>query len=231
MVCSPCVQQLGGGTPYPFPPAPELSEPRGFRPGATQCTVSRSHPPGTCDGLEAGELVVDVGAGTGVLTLAAAAVGARVVAVERRQVWCERLRERVRKAGLGEHVRVFCGDLRNLAPPEGRWQVIASPPFGLTTALLRRLLDDPRRGPCGADLVLQWEVTRKFSAATTYLTSLVRLRRHGHVPGAWGRRECSASSSSALGHGAHCHRSGSQLAGTTTSSRTGHQSRRRAISA
>ncbi len=43
--------------------------------------------------------------------------------------------------------------------------MIANPPFNLTTALLRLLLDDPSRGPCAADLVIQWEVARKFAAA------------------------------------------------------------------
>ncbi|MGH8897966.1 MAG: rRNA adenine N-6-methyltransferase family protein [Egibacteraceae bacterium] len=123
--------------------------------------------------VEPDELVVDVGAGTGVLTLAVAAAGARVLAVERDPVWSQRLRARVREAGLDERVRVVLGDLRAVALPVGRWRVIASPPFGLTTTLLRRLLDDPARGPARADLVLQFEVTRKFAAhpPTTLLGS------------------------------------------------------------
>lgn len=123
--------------------------------------------------VEPDELVVDVGAGTGVLTLVGAAAGARVLAVERDPVWSQRLRARVREAGLDERVRVVLGDLRAVALPVGRWRVIASPPFGLTTTLLRRLLDDPARGPARADLVLQFEVARKFAAhpPTTLLGS------------------------------------------------------------
>ncbi len=108
--------------------------------------------------------MLDVGAGAGSLTLAAAAAGARVVAVERDRDWCARLRGRVREAGYDAAVRVLHADLRDVALPTGRWRVIASPPFGLTTALLRRLLDDPARGPAKADLVLQFEVARKFAA-------------------------------------------------------------------
>lgn len=113
--------------------------------------------------VEPGELVVDVGAGTGALTLAAAAAGARVLAVERDPDWARTLGRRAREAGVADRVRVVRGDLREVSWPEGRWRMIANPPFGLTTALLRRLLDDPERGPDAADLVLQWEVARKFA--------------------------------------------------------------------
>lgn len=80
---------------------------------------------------------------------------------------------RVRADGLDGRVRVLEGDLREVVWPEGRWQLLASPPYGLTTALLRRLLDDPDRGPERADLILQEEVVRKFAAAppTTLLGS------------------------------------------------------------
>lgn len=107
------------------------------------------------------ELVVDVGAGGGALTLPLADTGARVVAVEIDARWVARLRDRVAGAGIADRVRVVHGDLRSFAVPAERWRVVANPPFGLTTALLRRLLDDPTRGPYRADLVVQLEVARK----------------------------------------------------------------------
>jgi len=116
-------------------------------------------------GIEPDDLVVDVGAGSGVLTLAAAAAGARVLAVERDPVWCERLRARVRAAGAGAQVRVVNGDLRDVVLPVGRWRVVANPPFGLSAALLRRLLDHPERGLLGVDLLLQWELARELATS------------------------------------------------------------------
>jgi 23S rRNA (adenine-N6)-dimethyltransferase len=110
------------------------------------------------------DLVVDFGAGTGALTLPAAAAGAEVLAVERDPAWSARLRQGARDAGLHHRVHVVQHDLRTVDLPAGRWRVIASPPFGLTTTLLHRLLDDPLRAPARADLVLQWEVARKFAA-------------------------------------------------------------------
>jgi 23S rRNA (adenine-N6)-dimethyltransferase len=119
--------------------------------------------------IDPGDLIVDLGAGNGVLTLAAARAGARVVAVERDPVWAGRLAQRARDAGVGDRVAVVRGDLRDVTlPPSrwtGEWRVLASPPYQHTTSLLRRLLDDPERGPQQADLVLQWEVARKHAAA------------------------------------------------------------------
>jgi 23S rRNA (adenine-N6)-dimethyltransferase len=115
--------------------------------------------------VDPGDLVVDVGAGKGVLTLAAARAGARVLAVERDPVWAERLPQRAASAGVADRVRVVHGDLRDVALPTGRWSVIASPPYQHTTTLLHRLLDDPARGPVAADLVLQEEAARKHAAS------------------------------------------------------------------
>jgi 23S rRNA (adenine-N6)-dimethyltransferase len=141
-----------------------------------------------------GDVVVDFGAGTGALTLPAAAAGADVIAVERDPAWSAHLRGRARDMGLDERVRVVRGDLRSVELPTGRWRVIASPPFGLTTVLLRRLLDNPTRAPARIDLVLQWEVARKFAAqppttllATTWapwwqMSLVQRIRRTAFRP-------------------------------------------------
>ena len=115
--------------------------------------------------VAADDLVVDLGAGTGALTLAAASRGARVLAVELDPVWSGRLAQRVRDRGLSRQVRVVTGDLLTVPLPNGEgWRVLASPPYGLTTGLLKRLLSDPAAGPARVDLVLQWEVARKHAA-------------------------------------------------------------------
>lgn len=142
-----------------------------------------------------GDVVVDLGAGRGALTLAAAAAGADVLAVERDSTWSARLRERAHATGLQRRIQVVRGDLRTVDLPVGdQWRVIANPPFELTTALLRRLLDDPTHAPARADLVLQWEVARKFAAhppttllATSWapwweLTLVQRIRRSAFRP-------------------------------------------------
>jgi 23S rRNA (adenine-N6)-dimethyltransferase len=111
--------------------------------------------------VTAGELVLDLGAGTGALTIPLAQAGARVVAVEADPVWAEKLAGRL--AGIGLTVEVVAGDILAVPLPSEPYRVVANPPFGVTTALLRRLLDLPERGPYQADLLLQWEVARKRS--------------------------------------------------------------------
>lgn len=111
-----------------------------------------------------GDTVVDLGAGAGALTLPLARAGAEVWAVESDPVWVERLRERVALAGLLSSVRIVHADLRTLRLPRSPYRVVANPPFGLTTALLARLLDDPDRGPRRADVILQREVAHKHAA-------------------------------------------------------------------
>lgn len=114
--------------------------------------------------LVPGELVVDIGAGPGALTIPLAVAGVDVWAVEPDPVWAESLRATIAGAGLAERVRVIPTDLARLRLPRRPYRVVANPPFGITTELLRRLLDDVERGPTRADLVVQMEVARKHSA-------------------------------------------------------------------
>lgn len=108
-----------------------------------------------------GDLVVDVGAGAGALTVPLALTGARVLAIELDPVWAGRLRDRVRAAGVDDRVRVVQTDLRRVRWPRPPYRVVANPPFHLTTALLGRLLDEPATGPTRADLIVERAVARK----------------------------------------------------------------------
>lgn len=114
--------------------------------------------------LRAHELVVDVGAGTGALTIPLALAGASVLAIERDRRWVAELQQRVEHAGVAGRVKIRRGDLRQVPWPRRPYRVVASPPYALTTRLLERLLDDPRTGPERADLLVQWEVARKRTA-------------------------------------------------------------------
>lgn len=120
--------------------------------------------------FSAGELVVEIGAGSGALTLALARRAVRVVAVETDRTWVEQLR---RRFSGNRAVTVLTKDFLAVALPRERFRVIGSLPFGRTTDILRRLLDDPATPLERADVIVQWEVARKRGASppTTLLST------------------------------------------------------------
>jgi 23S rRNA (adenine-N6)-dimethyltransferase len=122
--------------------------------------------------FEAGDLVVEIGAGRGACTFALARRGVEVIALERDPHWAEHLRRAARRQGMA-HVRVVCCDALHYEMPRSPFRVMGSLPFGATTALLRHLLDDPNCGLRRADLIVQWEVARKRAATppTTMLST------------------------------------------------------------
>lgn len=113
--------------------------------------------------LRAGEVVVDLGAGTGSLTLPLLDAGVEVWAVERDPIWSKQLRHRIATRHAGGNARVIEADLRQLRFPRTSFRVVANPPFGLTTETLAKLLDAPDRGPDRIDLIVQREVAVKHS--------------------------------------------------------------------
>jgi 23S rRNA (adenine-N6)-dimethyltransferase len=112
-------------------------------------------------GVGPGDLVVEIGAGTGVLTEALAGRAGRVVAVEYDPRLADRARARL--AGYG-NVRVVTADALTMPTPRRPFRVVANLPFGSTAAILRRLLGDPRTRLERADLVVQEQAARRYAA-------------------------------------------------------------------
>ena len=110
-------------------------------------------------GIRAGDHVVDVGAGGGILTAELLRRHAHVVAVERDPAWAERLRAR-----FGDAVEVEEGDVLRRPWPRKPFKVVANLPFDGGTAILRSLLGRPRVPLISADVVLQWEAAAKRAA-------------------------------------------------------------------
>ncbi len=111
-------------------------------------------------GIRPGDCVVDVGAGLGALTVPLLAAGARVIAVEAHPDRARCLRER-----FGRAIVVVAADAEDLRLPHRPFHVVANPPFGVTTALVRRLLG-PGSRLISARLIVPRHVARRWAAPT-----------------------------------------------------------------
>jgi 23S rRNA (adenine-N6)-dimethyltransferase len=105
---------------------------------------------------------VEIGPGAGAVTVHLARTGADVIAVEIDPVWAERVRLAT-GANRGK-VRVVEGDFLAERLPLRRFRAVGCVPFGETTAILHKLLDDPAGALLRADLIIQLEVARKRAA-------------------------------------------------------------------
>jgi 23S rRNA (adenine-N6)-dimethyltransferase len=106
-------------------------------------------------GIQRGDLVLDLGAGTGILTGALSRAGARVVPVEIDRQLALGLRRRFPE--------VIEGDALRVSLPTEPFKVVANLPFDGGTAILRRLLD-PRVPLETADVIVEWGLATKRAA-------------------------------------------------------------------
>jgi len=105
--------------------------------------------------------VLDLGAGRGVITGALVVGGARVRAVELDTAALRQLRSRF--AG-DPRVQVVAADATRVRLPEEPFAVVANLPFAAATAILRRLLGDPRVALTQLDAIVEWGLAAKRAA-------------------------------------------------------------------
>jgi 23S rRNA (adenine-N6)-dimethyltransferase len=104
-------------------------------------------------------IVLDIGAGDGALTAPLVRHDLRVVAVEAHHERAMRLRARFADA----RVVVVEADAAELRLPRAPYYVVANPPFAITTAVLRRLVQ-PGSKLVGAWVILQQQAARRWAS-------------------------------------------------------------------
>src|SRR5215510_15017280 len=129
--------------------------------------------------LQAGGPVLELGCGTGRISLPLGRAGVRLVGIDRSGAMLARARQRVRRARLGHRVRLVRGDIRHLpfAAP-GPFALVMAP-YGMLQSLLRerdlaatlRAVHDALEpgGTFGLELVADlpaWEEYRKRISLT-----------------------------------------------------------------
>ena len=109
-------------------------------------------------GVGPGDLVLDLGAGDGVVTSALIDAGVRVVALELHARRAADLRARFADDG---RVTVARADVTDLRLPRRRFHVVANPPFDGLSAVLRRLTSSRSR-LVGATIVAPVSAARRW---------------------------------------------------------------------
>lgn len=129
------------------------------------------------------DLVIDIGAGSGVITSALAKRCRKVIAVEKDAETAKRLRENLAKQNI-TNIEVFEGDFREMKLPDEPYKVFANPPFSLSAEVFYKLLnlenldgriykkegEAPRR-PEAIYLILQKQLALKLIITERHYTS------------------------------------------------------------
>jgi 23S rRNA (adenine-N6)-dimethyltransferase len=149
------------------PPAPRRSQ-HFLRPDVARRFVAGA-------GVGADDLVLDLGAGTGVLTFLLADRAGRVVAIERDPKLARRLARRA-PANVSVHER----DIATMWFPRRPFRVVANLPFAGANAVVRRLL--ATESLVGADLIVELGVARRWAERSTRCVVVCRLRPSAFVP-------------------------------------------------
>lgn len=115
------------------------------------------------------DLVIDIGAGSGVISFALSRRCREVWAVEPDHETAVRLRANLEQRGVS-NVRVFEQDFLEMTLPEGPYKVFANPPFHLSSPIVRRLIT-AENPPESFYLILQKQFALKLLNTDRHYTS------------------------------------------------------------
>ena len=124
--------------------------------------------------LKKRDTVLEIGAGSGVITSALAHRVAKVIAVEPDHATAEKLRDNLKKRKI-ENVEIIEDDFMNISLPDTPYKVFSNPPFHLSSAIVHKLIeaDNP---PESFYLILQKQFALKLLNTDRHYTSQLGLQ-------------------------------------------------------
>ena len=113
------------------------------------------------------DLVLDIGAGSGVITSALAKRCRKVIAIEPDKIALEKLKKNTEAL---ENVEIIPEDFLKIPLPEGPYKIFANPPFHLSSEILHKLLE-AKNPPDAIYLILQKQLALKLLNTDRHYTS------------------------------------------------------------
>lgn len=117
--------------------------------------------------------VVEIGAGSGVITTALSKKAARVIAIEPDPKTAEKLRKNLEKAGVS-NVKVVEQDFLDYDLPDEAYKVFSNPPFHLSSKIVHKLIE-AKNPPEAFYLILQKQFALKLLNTDRHYTSQLGL--------------------------------------------------------
>jgi len=115
------------------------------------------------------DLVLDIGAGSGVITFALSKKAREIWAIESDHETAEKLRENLKKYKI-ENVRVLEQDFLEIELPAESYKVFSNPPFHLSSKIVHKLLES-KNPPESFYLILQKQFALKLLNTDRHYTS------------------------------------------------------------
>lgn len=141
--------------------------------------------------IKPGDLVYDIGAGSGVISAALAGRSRKVVAIEFEPRTADILRRNMQKFS---NVAVLQDDFMKMALPQEPYKVLANIPFHLSSPIVRKLVE-ANNPPKAAYLIVQKQFAEKLQIDTERFTGMlgayiapwftVRIRKRLHKTDFW----------------------------------------------
>ena len=124
--------------------------------------------------LKKRDLVIEIGAGSGVITSALSKRVRKVIAIEPDATTAAKLRENLKKRSL-ENVEVVEMDFLDYDLPDEPYKVFSNPPFHLSSAIVHKLIE-AENPPEAFYLILQKQFALKLLNTDRHYTSQLGLQ-------------------------------------------------------